>query len=272
MARPGKVRPGEEKPLTSFEQAIVDLIANQESGKDSDSPPVYWGSTPNLTIGPGLDNSNPNSYWGKPINYTATEAQEKIYGFFTNPAQREQFAEDMFKVGALSDPRGASDISYFAGAGDRAIKLFQASGSKDSFTDWLADTASKSKRTGWFGADGASPGGGSGAYTGPVASVSKMADSDIRNLANTVSMEMVGRGVSDEEFQKIVKRTQRAEVNNPTISSGGAASNITDQGLTTVGREDIVKNIIAKQPEYAEFQKATTLMSWFDQALSGRVK
>jgi len=114
--------------------------------------------------------------------------------------------------------------------------------------------------------------GGSSAYTGPVSSVTKMADSDIRNIANNVSMEMIGRGVSDEEFQKIVKRTQQAEVNNPTISSGGVATNITDQGLTTVGREDIVKNIIAKQPEYAEFQKATTLMSWFDEALSGRVK
>ena len=267
-------RPGEEKPLTERERAFIDLLLLQQSDKDSNMPPVYWANDRgSSTFNPNLGGNIKDSYWGKPINYTGTEAQEKIYGFFTNPAQREQFAEDMFKVGALSDPRGASDISYFAGAGDRAIKLFQASGSKDSFTDWLADTAAKSKRTGWFGADGApTGGGGSGAYTGPVASVSKMADSDIRNLANTVSMEMVGRGVSDEEFQKIVKRTQRAEVNNPTISSGGAASNITDQGLTTVGRADIVKNIIAKQPEYEEFQKSTTLMSWFDQALSGRVK
>lgn len=126
----------------------------------------------------------------------------------------------------------------------------------------------------YTGGGGEADGGGGrgGAYSGPVSSVSKWAESDIKNLANTVAMQMVGRGVSDEELRKITRRMQTAEVEQPSVSSGGQATTTTQQGLTQIGREDIVKNIIAKQPEYGEFQKATTLMSWFDQALSGRVQ
>jgi hypothetical protein len=117
----------------------------------------------------------------------------------------------------------------------------------------------------------AGSGRGSG-YAGPSRSVVVAAESDIRATADAVAMEMLGRGVSDEEFQRIVRRTRKAEQAQPQVTTSGPGMSVTEQGLTAEGRQDIVQNILAKKPEYAEFQKATTLMSWFDRALSERMQ
>lgn len=115
-------------------------------------------------------------------------------------------------------------------------------------------------------------GGGRGAYTGPRASVTMQAESDVRELADAVALEMIGRGVSEDEMAKILKRVRKAEVEQPTITTSRVASTTTQQGLTAEGRKDIIENIIAKKPEYAEFQKATTLMGYFDRALQERLQ
>jgi len=118
---------------------------------------------------------------------------------------------------------------------------------------------------------GATPTGARG-YAGPRATVTMQAESDVRELADAVAVEMIGRAVSEDEMAKILKRVRKAEVEQPTITSSRVASTTTQQGLTAEGRRDIVENIIAKKPEYAEFQKATTLMGWFDRALNERMQ
>jgi len=111
-----------------------------------------------------------------------------------------------------------------------------------------------------------------GGYAGPSARVTMQAESDVKELADAVAVEMIGRAVSEEEMAKIIKRVRRAEVEQPTITSSRVASTTTQQGLTAQGRRDIIENIIAKKPEYGEFQKATTLMGWFDRALNERMQ
>lgn len=113
---------------------------------------------------------------------------------------------------------------------------------------------------------------GRGGYSGPRTSVTMQAEPDIRELADAVSLEMIGRGVSEDEMAKILKRVRKAEVEQPTITTSRVAGTTTEQGLTAEGRRDIIENIIAKKPEYGEFQKATTLMSWFDRALQERLQ
>ena len=115
-------------------------------------------------------------------------------------------------------------------------------------------------------------GGRGGGYAGPSRSVVVAAESDIRATADAVAMEMLGRGVTDEELQRIVRRTRSAERAQPQVTTSGPGMSVTEQGLTAEGRQDIVQNILAKKPEYAEFQKATTLMSWFDRALQERMQ
>lgn len=102
--------------------------------------------------------------------------------------------------------------------------------------------------------------------------ITKMAESDIRLLANEIAMEMTGRGVTDRELTKIVDRMRKAEMQQPSVTTTGKTQTISQEGLTTTGRQDIIKNIISAKPEYAEFQKATTLMDWFDEALQERMQ
>lgn len=110
------------------------------------------------------------------------------------------------------------------------------------------------------------------AYSGPRKTYAVQSEADVRELADTVAMEMIGRGISDDEMAKILKKVRKAEMAQPTVSTTTPGSTTTEYGLTPTGRQDIIENIIAKKPEYAEFQKATTLMSWFDRALSERLQ
>jgi hypothetical protein len=146
------------------------------------------------------------------------------------------------------------------------------SGDARSPYDVLNQMAGSLSGEGGTGGTGGRSGGRAAAYTGPVESITVQAESDVRATADAVAMEMLGRGVSDEEFKRILNRTRKAEQAQPQVDTSSTGRRVTEQGLTAEGRQDIVQNIIAKKPEYEEFQKATTLMSWFDRALQGRMQ
>jgi hypothetical protein len=103
--------------------------------------------------------------------------------------------------------------------------------------------------------------GGSGSkYTGPRASVVQQAESDINATANALALEMIGRPLNQKELNRVTKRIRTAEVEQPTISTGGKAMTVQQQGLTAQGREDILREVIAKRPEFEKFQLDTTVM------------
>jgi hypothetical protein len=113
-------------------------------------------------------------------------------------------------------------------------------------------------------------GGGSG---GPSTSMSytQLGEADLQDLADQIGMTMVGRGVTDDEMAKILKRVRAVEAKRPQItSSNGAGSSTTQQGVTNSDRQDVIENILAKNPQYGDYQKATTLMDWFGNALAER--
>lgn len=110
------------------------------------------------------------------------------------------------------------------------------------------------------GDDGGGSRGGSGGYSGPRASVVKQAESDIDATANALAIEMIGRTLTEKELNRITKRMRKAEVNQPTITSGSPAMTVQQQGLTAQGREDILREVIAKRPEFEKFQLDTTVM------------
>lgn len=103
-------------------------------------------------------------------------------------------------------------------------------------------------------------GGGSGAYTGPKESRTVMAESDIRATANALAIELIGRPVSDKELNKLTERMRKAEQQQPTVTTSSVGATTTQQGLTTRGREDILREVIAENPEYEQFQVDTTVL------------
>jgi hypothetical protein len=111
-----------------------------------------------------------------------------------------------------------------------------------------------------LGGDDGGSGSGRGGYSGPRASVVKQAESDIDATANALAIEMIGRTLTEKELNRITKRIRKAEVNQPTITSGSPAMTVQQQGLTAQGREDILREVIAKRPEFEKFQLDTTVM------------
>jgi len=102
--------------------------------------------------------------------------------------------------------------------------------------------------------------GGKGAYTGPRASITVQAESDIRATANALALEMIGRPLNDKEIERVTKRMRKAEQEQPQVTTGNVARTVTTQGLTAQGREDVLRDVIAKRPEFEQYQLDTTVM------------
>ena len=110
------------------------------------------------------------------------------------------------------------------------------------------------------GAGGDGTGGGRGGYKGPVASRTMQAESDIKATANALAIELIGRPVDDKELDRIVKRMRGAEMAQPQVTTSVPGSSVTKQGLTPQGREDILREVISKNPEFIDYQLDTTVM------------
>jgi hypothetical protein len=104
-------------------------------------------------------------------------------------------------------------------------------------------------------------GGRAAAYTGPVESIAVQAESDINATADTIAIELLGRGATKEEKDRIVKRIRKAEMAQPQVTRReGPGRQITQEGLTSQGREDILREVLSKRPEFEQFQLDTTVM------------
>ncbi len=122
---------------------------------------------------------------------------------------------------------------------------------------------------------GSSSGGG---YDGPMTSsnVQNASPASVRDLADQIGMEMLGRGVSQEEMERILKRIRVKEAKNPSVTTSlsgpTGTSSTSKQGVSDAERQDVIQKILAKNPEYGDYQKATTLMGMFNNALSERLQ
>jgi hypothetical protein len=75
-----------------------------------------------------------------------------------------------------------------------------------------------------------------------------------------LAIELIGRPVDDKELQKITRRMRGAEMAQPQITTSTTGSSVTQQGLTSQGREDILRDVISKNPEFVDYQLDTTVM------------
>jgi hypothetical protein len=181
----------------------------------------------------------------------------------TDPQRYERVVNELRQTGLLG-PRANSESSI-----DQAYnKLLQsAAGALESgqfvtpqeARNILAgiDQSSGDAGTG----SGGRSGGRTAAYTGPVESIAVQAESDINATADTIAIELLGRGATKEEKDRIVKRIRKAEMAQPQVTRReGPGRQITQEGLTSQGREDILREVLSKRPEFEQFQLDTTVM------------
>lgn len=246
--------------------------------------PKPYGSntwTPNLIVSSGAAGqgaaalNNPESGV-----YNAWYSTSDAGGAFKALAPNQQYVFNLYAAGLRKSKentratgesvfRDFIDISAYRGQSDEQVTPVQLVWEKLQERGWIQEDGTPAF-------DPASVG-GSGAYKGPVTTTSYTYGNpaDLRDLANQVGMTMVGRGVTEEEFNKIQKRVKRQEASKPDVTTttphGDAArTNVSQQGMTNADRQDVIESILAKNPEYGDYQKATTLMDWFDKAISER--
>lgn len=111
---------------------------------------------------------------------------------------------------------------------------------------------------------------GSRAYTGPTATTTLASERDLRSTADAVASTVIGRGITDEEFQKVLKQVRVAERAEPTVTTPGRGSSVTQSGLSAQGRQDIIRDALMKGPEAKDYSKATKMMDVFYKALESR--
>lgn len=116
-----------------------------------------------------------------------------------------------------------------------------------------------------------SPRGGAGSGRGRLGTsrqVTMASERDLRSTADAIGAEVLGRGITDEEFQKVLRRVRTVEQAEPTVTRRTGAGTVTESGLTADGRKDLITEMLMKGPEAKEFAQATTMMDAFYQALS----
>lgn len=141
-----------------------------------------------------------------------------------------------------------------------AVDLFMADLASESP---LLPTGSSSSGGGSYGGGGYGGGGGGGATSMTINLSNK---EDARAVIDQLAFQMVGRNVTDVEFNQYYKALLKAERRNPqTVSvstdENGNPVQTVEGGLGAEGRTQLLKEQVAKSQGYAEYQVGSTALN-----------
>ena len=104
-----------------------------------------------------------------------------------------------------------------------------------------------------FGQNPASRGPGSG---GPSVrySIDNANEEDIYTLAQGLAMEMIGRPISEKQFNKLLTRVRKEENDSPTITRTSGNRTTTEAGITTEERKSVMAELLQENPGWRQHQ------------------
>ena len=98
-----------------------------------------------------------------------------------------------------------------------------------------------------------------------MSTVTEMNVEDLKNIANQTAGMLVGRAVSDDEFDKMLKKVRKAEKKDPRITDSSVdGKNSIQEGISDAGRQSIIRDALVNTDEADGVIKATTMMGNFD--------
>ena len=121
-------------------------------------------------------------------------------------------------------------------------------------------------------------GGGTGptANNAPVVTTTTndMTDGTIESLANTIGMTMLGKAPDPTMMAQIKSAVRAAQAASPDVTTqtmNGLNANVhSSGGFQQADAEAVMKNIMSANPQYGDYQKATTLMDYMNRAIQER--
>lgn len=259
-------------------------VAPQYTGGPTSKPDWSPGASPKsvpTTINPPMSQKPKGVWFPRPTPLPIFEAKENAPGAYYTYYDASDLAgayegldpnlQSLFTVVAKSDG-GRSGSALFTRLAKESERL-SAGDMRKSPIDLLYE---KAKSKGILNPDGsfneAYSGSGSGGrrYTGPTATTTFMNERDVRATADAVAATVIGRGITDDEFKKILQQVRTAERTEPTITTPGVGASVTQSGLSTQGRQDIIREALMKGPEAEDYGKATKMMDLFYNTLEAR--
>ena len=106
-------------------------------------------------------------------------------------------------------------------------------------------------------------GGGSGSGSGGTRySYTEANEADVRVLANGLAEEMIGRRITEKEFDKLLKRVRKEEGESPTISRSSGGTTRTETGITNAEREEVLAEVLRENPEWKKYQMDTASLDY----------
>lgn len=251
-------------------QAAKDKVAQAAGSAPSEYFVVDRKTVPGT---PSLDGNILNM--GKPqvsnIQGTVDSLKAEVYNYAaTRNPQFNAISNALYQSGFISKKQLNNPL-YTADGIDRAVTVYRgyanANGSQAvSFKDWLAWYSAQAKAAG-----GPAGSGGGGGYSGPVTttSYSLTGREDAEMLLNRAARDMIGRDLTKQELDKYVSQFNRAERENPTVTtssgSGASRSSITKGGID---KQAILDDIISKNPDFANYQVDTGLMDFMSKQIN----
>lgn len=223
----------------------------------SDKPRIWVGS-----MGTGYQTGAGVTY--QKVSMTTDELQQAVLASAANRSpEYSDIAQKMYQGGFLSSKKYMSIPSYTASAVGTAATMYDAyskAGGTEDFYSWLNGYVATAEPR-------EEGGGGGGAYTGPrtTTSVSLTDEATATQLLDEFARENLGRSLEEGEVEKYLSKFRKAEMGAPQVTTttpqGRAAT--TSVTETATSKEELLRQIISKNPDFAEYQMDTTVMDMF---------
>jgi hypothetical protein len=234
MTDPGS-RPGE---MTSAEQYIAEVKGQQTLGGNA---PVWFSGPKNNPVMMTLDQLQQEVLAGNATRNPAYNGiVEALYqGNFISKAQKDQPTS---VAAAVAMP--------FSLYNAYASRLGTEAASYEDWFDWYT-SSSKPRQE------------GGGGYSGPVTttSVTITDENTAEALLDKYARDLLGRGLTKKETQKYIKDFNKAEAGAPQVTtSAGSGAVRTSTSETATSKEELLREVVSKNPDFAKFQVDTTIM------------
>ena len=235
-----------------------EILANLQALKDDAISGVvekgqgfYYRDTPGQYVGSGLSPS-------QKIILNDEQFGFEIQRILGDESIRRDLAVDLYRDRSIYNAAGMETDSTVASGLLNSVAKYKASEDfgKVSYLDWLADRASRGRPA--PGEDGSG-----GRYSGPVTTTSTTItdENTAEALLDKYARDLLGRGLTKKETQKYIKDFNKAEAGAPQVTtSAGTGAVRTSTTETAASKEELLREVVSKNPDFAKYQVDTTIM------------
>lgn len=96
--------------------------------------------------------------------------------------------------------------------------------------------------------------GGGGVPAGPRYTINEASEEDIYTLAQGLAQEMLGRPITDKQFDNLLKRVRKEENANPTVTRTMGNTTKTEVGVTNEDRKSVMAELLQENPRWRNYQ------------------